>query len=134
MVEDDAKVTLDERAKEIVNTIGVKAEARTINVPIAVGDNFKLASLIKFDVTVGDMPVLGFETNSKQRIGIRHFARTTGIDVPLGTTALENAKFLIHCIENNVKFQVTNVTERAPRKLSDGTEYVPKDYSIEVIE
>lgn len=132
----DVKASIDEKANELLGSLkGVKATDRTVNASLQEGDTFKIKGLCKFDVDFGkDAACIGFVTSNGARVGVRHFARTTGVGQPLGTTAIDNAKFCAYCIENGTEFEVTNVTEREPRKLADGTEYVPKDYSISVVE
>lgn len=132
----DTKAVIDTKANELLGNLkGVKATDRTVNVSLQAGDTFKIKGLCKFDVDFGkDTACIGFVTTTGARVGVRHFARTTGVGQPLGTTAIDNAKFCAYCIENGTEFEVTNVTEREPRKLADGTEYVSKDYSIKVVE
>ena len=131
----DVKASIEEKANELLGGLtGVKSTDRTVNASLQAGDTFKIKGMCKFDVDFGKgAACVGFITDNGARVGVRHFARTS-VGQPLGTTALDNAKFCAYCIENNTEFEVTNVTEREARKLADGTEYVPKDYSIEVVE
>lgn len=117
----DQNVSATERAKAVVSALGLKGDERSVVVGLSKGDKFKLVAMNKVDLPANaDRPnqsnftPITFSTDTGATIGAKHFA---GIEIDddapaIGLTPLENAAFLVYCIDHNVTFKVDKkVTE-----------------------
>lgn len=117
----DQNVSAVERAKAVVSALGLKGDERSVVVGLSKGDKFKLVAMNKVDLpTNADRPnqsnftPITFSTDTGATIGAKHFA---GVEIDddtpvIGSTPLENAAFLVYCIDHNVTFRVDKkVTE-----------------------
>lgn len=117
----DQNVSAVERAKAVVSALGLKGDERSVVVGLSKGDKFKLVAMNKVDLPANaDQPnqsnftPITFSTDTGATIGAKHFAGVEiGDDAPaIGSTPLENAAFLVYCIDHNVTFKVDKkVTE-----------------------
>lgn len=117
----DQNVSAVERAKAVVSALGLKGDERSVVVGLSKGDKFKLVAMNKVDLPANaDQPnqsnftPITFSTDTGATIGAKHFA---GVEIDddapaIGSTPLENAAFLVYCIDHNVTFKVDKkVTE-----------------------
>lgn len=117
----DQNVSAVERAKAVVSALGLKGDERSVVVGLSKGDKFKLVAMNKVDLPANaDRPnqsnftPITFSTDTNATIGAKHFA---GVEIDddapaIGSTPLENAAFLVYCIDHNVTFKVDKkVTE-----------------------
>lgn len=117
----DQNVSAVERAKAVVSALGLKGDERSVVVGLSKGDKFKLIAMNKVDLPANaDRPnqsnftPITFSTDTGATIGAKHFA---GVEIDddapaIGSTPLENAAFLVYCIDHNVTFKVDKkVTE-----------------------
>lgn len=117
----DQNVSAVERAKAVVSALGLKGDERSVVVGLSKGDKFKLVAMNKVDLPANaDRPnqsnftPITFSTDTGATIGAKHFA---GVEIDddapaVGSTPLENAAFLVYCIDHNVAFKVDKkVTE-----------------------
>lgn len=117
----DQNVSAVERAKAVVSALGLKGDERSVVVGLSKGDKFKLVAMNKADLpTDANQPnqsnftPITFSTDTDAIIGAKHFA---GVEIDddapaIGSTPLENAAFLVYCIDHNVTFRVDKkVTE-----------------------
>lgn len=117
----DQNVSAVERAKAVVSALGLKGDERSVVVGLSKGDKFKLVAMNKADLPANaDRPnqsnftPITFSTDTGATIGAKHFA---GVEIDddapaIGSTPLENAAFLVYCIDHNVTFKVDKkVTE-----------------------
>ncbi len=117
----DQDVSAVERAKAVVSALGLKGDERSVVVGLSKGDKFKLVAMNKVDLPANaDRPnqsnftPITFSTDTGATIGAKHFA---GVEIDddapaIGSTPLENAAFLVYCIDHNVTFKVDKkVTE-----------------------
>lgn len=117
----DQNVSAVERAKAVVSALGLKGYERSVVVGLSKGDKFKLVAMNKVDLPANaDRPnqsnftPITFSTDTGATIGAKHFA---GVEIDddapaIGSTPLENAAFLVYCIDHNVTFKVDKkVTE-----------------------
>lgn len=117
----DQNVSAVERAKAVVSALGLKGDERSVVVGLSKGDKFKLIAMNKVDLPANaDQPnqsnyiPITFSTDTGAAIGAKHFA---GVEIDddapaIGSTPLENAAFLVYCIDHNVTFKVDKkVTE-----------------------
>lgn len=116
----DQNVSAVERAKAVVSALGLKGDERSVVVGLSKGDKFKLVAMNKVDLPANaDRPnqsnftPITFSTDTGATIGAKHFAGVEIDDAPaIGSTPLENAAFLVYCIDHNVTFKVDKkVTE-----------------------
>lgn len=137
----NSKLSLDERAAELVKELGVAGNTRSVAKGLQKGDVFKLTSINKVEMagaTTGFQPMT-FSTNIGATVGAKHFASVEFDDESapaLGATVEENAKFFIYCYENDLEFRCVSVREGEPRQIPGGKEdekYVPKTFKIEVL-
>lgn len=111
----DQNVSAVERAKAVVSALGLKGDERSVAVGLSKGDKFKLVAMNKVDLPANaDRPnqsnftPITFSTDTGATIGAKHFA---GVEIDddapaIGSTPLENAAFLVYCIDHNVTFKV----------------------------
>lgn len=117
----DQNVSAVERAKAVVSALGLKGDERSVVAGLSKGDKFKLVAMNKVDLPANaDRPnqsnftPITFSTDTGATIGAKHFA---GVEIDddapaIGSTPLENAAFLVYCIDHNVTFKVDKkVTE-----------------------
>lgn len=117
----DQNVSAVERAKAVVSALGLKGDELSVVVGLSKGDKFKLVAMNKVDLPANaDRPnqsnftPITFSTDTGATIGAKHFA---GVEIDddapaIGSTPLENAAFLVWCIDHNVTFKVDKkVTE-----------------------
>lgn len=117
----DQNVSAVERAKAVVSALGLKGDERSVVVGLSKGDKFKLVAMNKLDLPANaDRPnqsnftSITFSTDTGATIGAKHFV---GVEIDddapaIGSTPLENAAFLVYCIDHNVTFKVDKkVTE-----------------------
>ena len=104
-------------------------------------DIFQLVAMNKMELTNNQqregqarfVPIT-FTTNSGASIGAKHFA---GVEIDdnapaVGSTPLENANFLVWCIDHNVSFKVRNVTSEEVEAHDNVPGYTKKTYKLEV--
>lgn len=114
-------VSAVERAKAVVSALGLKGDERSVVVGLSKGDKFKLVAMNKVDLPANanqpnqsNFTPITFSTDTGATIGAKHF---TGVEIDddapaIGSTPLENAAFLVYCIDHNVTFRVDKkVTE-----------------------
>lgn len=119
----DQNVSAVERAKAVVKSLGLNGDERSVVVGLSKGDKFKLVAMNKValqnDTNQTNQPnsnftPITFSTDTGATIGAKHFA---GVEIDddapaIGSTPLENAAFLVYCIDHNVTFKVDKkVTE-----------------------
>lgn len=117
----DQNVSAVERAKAVVSALGLKGDERSVVAGLSKGDKFKLVAMNKVDLPANanqpnqsNFTPITFSTDTGATIGAKHF---TGVEIDddapaIGSTPLENAAFLVYCIDHNVTFKVDKkVTE-----------------------
>lgn len=117
----NSNLSVEERAKSVVNALGLEGNERSVVVSLSKGDKFKLVAMNKVDLpTNANQPnqsnftPITFSTDTGATIGAKHFV---GVEIDddapaIGSTPLENAAFLVYCIDHNVTFKVEKkVTE-----------------------
>lgn len=117
----DQNVSAVERAKAVVSALGLKGDERSVVVGLSKGDKFKLVAMNKVDLPANanqpnqsNFTPITFSTDTGAIIGAKHFA---GVEIDddapaIGSTPLENAAFLVYCIDHKVTFKVDKkVTE-----------------------
>ena len=135
------QVSVAERAQSVVSSLGLTGDERSVVVGLKKGDVFQLVAMNKMELTNNQqregqarfVPIT-FTTNSGASIGAKHFA---GVEIDdnapaVGSTPLENANFLVWCIDHNVSFKVRNVTSEEVEAHDNVPSYTKKTYKLEV--
>ena len=135
------QVSVAERAQSVVSSLGLTGDERSVVVGLKKGDIFQLVAMNKMELTNSQqregqarfVPIT-FTTDSGASIGAKHFA---GVEIDdnapaVGSTPLENANFLVWCIDHNVSFKVRNVTSEEVEAHDGVPSYTKKTYKLEV--
>ena len=137
----NSDLSVAERAQSVVSSLGLTGDERSVVVGLKKGDIFQLVAMNKMELTNNQqregqarfVPIT-FTTNSGASIGAKHFA---GVEIDdnapaVGSTPLENANFLVWCIDHNVSFKVRNVTSEEVEAHDNVPGYTKKTYKLEV--
>lgn len=137
----NSNLSVAERAQSVVSSLGLTGDERSVVVGLKKGDIFQLVAMNKMELTNNQqregqarfVPIT-FTTNSGASIGAKHFA---GVEIDdnapaVGSTPLENANFLVWCIDHNVSFKVRNVTSEEVEAHDNVPSYTKKTYKLEV--
>ena len=137
----NSDLSVAERAQSVVSSLGLTGDERSVVVGLKKGDIFQLVAMNKMELTNNQqregqarfVPIT-FTTNSGASIGAKHFA---GVEIDdnapaVGSTPLENANFLVWCIDHNVSFKVRNVTSEEVEAHDGVPSYTKKTYKLEV--
>lgn len=135
-------VSIEERAKSIVKDLGLNGDERSVVIGLKKGDKFFLAAMNKVELTTQTQQGEGqarfipitFTTDSGASIGAKHFA---GVEIDenapaVGSTPLENANFLVWCIDHKVVFSIKSISTEDIPKSDTTPAYVKKTYKLEV--
>jgi hypothetical protein len=137
----DQNVSAVERAKAVVSALGLKGDERSVVVGLSKGDKFKLVAMNKVDLPANaDRPnqsnftPITFSTDTGAIIGAKHFA---GVEIDddapaIGSTPLENAAFLVYCIDHNVTFKVDKKVTEHIEATTDRQAYNKNTYKVVV--
>lgn len=137
----NSDLSVEERAKSVVNALGLEGNERSVVVGLKKGDKFQIVAMNKMELTNNTqgegqarfVPIT-FTTGSGASIGAKHFA---GINIDdeapaIGSTPLENANFLVWCIDHNVTFMVKNITSEEIEAHGGVPAYTKRSYKLEV--
>lgn len=137
----NSNVSADERAKAVVEALGLEGNERSIVAGLKKGDKFQLVAMNKMELSNNTqregqarfVPIT-FTTNSGASIGAKHFAGVTiDDDAPaIGSTPLENATFLVWCIDHKVTFVVKSITSEDVEAHGEVPAYTKRTYKLEV--
>lgn len=135
----DQNVSVEDRAKAIVTSLGLEGDERSVVVGLSKGDKFKLVAMNKVELPTlnnqnGTFIPITFTTDKGATIGAKHFA---GMEIDdeapaIGSTPLENAAFLVWCIDHNVVFRVTMKTSEEVEASGDRPAYIKNTYKLAV--
>lgn len=109
------EVSVETRANEVVKSLGLSGNERSVVAGLNKGDKFSIVAMAKVDLqnnANNNFVPIAFTTNTGASIGAKHFA---GVEIDdnapaIGSTPIENAKFLVWCIDHNVTFVVKKKT------------------------
>ena len=137
----NSDLSVAERAQSVVSSLGLTGDERSVVVGLKKGDIFQIVAMNKMELSNNQqregqarfVPIT-FTTNSGASIGAKHFA---GVEIDdnapaVGSTPLENANFLVWCIDHNVSFKVRNVTSEEVEAHDNVPGYTKKTYKLEV--
>ena len=135
-------VSIEERAKSVVKDLGLNGDERSVVIGLKKGDKFSLSAMNKVELTTQTQQREGqarfipitFTTDNGASIGAKHFA---GMEIDdeapaIGSTPLENAAFLVWCIDHNVVFRVTMKTSEEVEASGDRPAYMKNTYKLAV--
>lgn len=132
----DQNVSAVERAKAVVSALGLKGNERSVVVGLSKGDKFKLVAMNKVDLPANqsNFTPITFSTDTGAIIGAKHFA---GVEIDdnapaIGSTPLENAAFLVYCIDHNVTFKVDKKVTENIEATEDRQAYKKNTYKLVV--
>lgn len=137
----DQNVSAVERAKAVVSALGLKGDERSVVVGLSKGDKFKLVAMNKVDLPANanqpnqsNFIPITFSTDTGAIIGAKHFA---GVEIDddapaIGSTPLENAAFLVYCIDHNVTFKVDKKVTEGIEATADHQAYKKNTYKLVV--
>lgn len=134
----DQNVSAVERAKAVVSALGLKGDERSVVVGLSKGDKFKLVAMNKVDLPANtnqsNFTPITFSTDTGATIGAKHFA---GVEIDddapaIGSTPLENAAFLVYCIDHNVTFKVDKKVTEDIEATTDRQAYKKNTYKLVV--
>lgn len=134
----DQNVSAVERAKAVVSALGLKGDERSVVVGLSKGDKFKLVAMNKVDLPANanqsNFTPITFSTDTGATIGAKHFA---GVEIDddapaIGSTPLENAAFLVYCIDHNVTFKVDKKVTEDIEATNDRQAYKKNTYKLVV--
>lgn len=133
-------VSAIERAKAVVSALGLKGDERSVIIGLSKGDKFKLVAMNKVDLSTNanrlqsNFTPITFSTDTGATIGAKHFAGVTIDDEApaIGSTPLENAKFLVWCIDHKVTFMVKSITSEDIEAHGGVPAYTKRTYKLEV--
>lgn len=135
----NTEVSQEQRAENLVKSLGLDGDERSVVVGLKKGDRFQIVAMNKMDLaqregqTTKFVPIT-YTTNTGASIGAKHFAGLSiDDDAPaVGSTPMENANFLVWCIDHNVTFVVKNVTTEDIEAHNGVPAYTKRTYKLEV--
>ena len=136
------EVSIEERAESVVKELGLNGDERSVVIGLKKGDKFSLVAMNKVELTTQTqqrewqarfIPIT-FTTDNGASIGAKHFA---GVEIDdkapaIGSTPMENAKFLVWCIDHKVVFSIKSISTEDIAKTESTPAYVKKTYKLEV--
>lgn len=133
------KISVEERANGVIESLGLKGDERSVVAGLNKGDKFSIVAMAKVDLQNNNannnfVPIT-FTTNTGASIGAKHFA---GVEIDddnapaIGSTPIENAKFLVWCIDHNVVFMVKRKTTEEIPATETRRAYNKNTYVLEV--
>lgn len=134
------QVSVEERASKVVESLGLSGNERSVVAGLNKGDKFSLAAMTKVELqdngqsNNNNFVPITFTTNTGASIGAKHFA---GVEIDdnapaIGSTPIENAKFLVWCIDHNVIFVVKKKTTEEVPATENRRAYNKNTYVLEV--
>ena len=137
----NSNLSVEERAKSVVNALGLEGNERSVVVGLKKGDKFQIVAMNKMELTNSTqregqarfVPIT-FTTDSGAPIGAKQFAGVTIDDEApaIGSTPLENANFLVWCIDHKVTFVVKSITSEDIEAHGEVPAYTKRTYKLEV--
>lgn len=132
------EVDVKKRAEELVKALGLTGNERSVVKSLVRGDKFTLVNMTKVTLQPRDgqtttfVPTV-FGTSNGASIGAKHFASVNIEGAPaVGSTPLENAMFLVWCIDHEVEFKVLNVDEDPVPAQNGVAAYTKKNFKLTV--
>lgn len=133
------EVSADERANEVVKSLGLSGNERSVVAGLNKGDKFKIVAMAKVELQADTqnnnnfVPII-FTTNTGASIGAKHFA---GVEITndapsIGSTPIENAKFLVWCVDHDVTFAVKKKTTEEIPATENRRAYMKNTYVLDV--
>lgn len=128
-----------DRAKQIVEALGLEGDERSVVVGLKRGDRFQIIAMNKMELPLREgqttkfVPII-FGTSTGASIGAKHFV---GVEIDddapaVGSTPVENANFLVWCIDHNVTFVVKSVVVDHIEATENSQARDKKTYKLEV--
>ena len=130
----DQNVSAVERAKAVVSALGLKGDERSVVVGLLVAMNKVDLPANANQPNQSNFTPITFSTDTGATIGAKHFA---GVEIDddapaIGSTPLENAAFLVYCIDHNVTFKVDKKVTEDIEATADRKAYKKNTYKLVV--
>lgn len=133
------QVSAEERANEVVKSLGLNGNERSVVVGLNKGDKFNIVAMTKVELQTdtqnnSNFVPITFTTNTGASIGAKHFS---GVEIDekapsIGSTPIENAKFLVWCIDHDVTFVVKKKTTEEMPATENRRAYNKNTYVLDV--
>lgn len=133
------QVSVEERANEVVKSLGLSGNERSVVAGLNKGDKFSIVAMTKVELQAdtqnnNNFVPITFTTNTGASIGAKHFA---GVEIDgnapaIGSTPIENAKFLVWCIDHDVTFVVKKKTTEEVPATENRRAYNKNTYVLDV--
>lgn len=133
------QVSAEERANEVVKSLGLRGNERSVVAGLNKGDKFSIVAMTKVELQAdtqnnNNFVPITFTTNTGASIGAKHFA---GVEIDenapaIGSTPIENAKFLVWCIDHDVTFVVKKKTTEEVPATENRRAYNKNTYVLDV--
>lgn len=133
------QVSAEERANEVVKSLGLSGNERSVVAGLNKGDKFSIVAMTKVELQAdtqnnNNFVPITFTTNTGASIGAKHFA---GVEIDenapaIGSTPIENAKFLVWCIDHDVTFVVKKKTTEEVPATENRRAYNKNTYVLDV--
>ena len=133
------QVSAEERANEVVKSLGLSGNERSVVAGLNKGDKFSIVAMAKVELQAdtqnnNNYVPITFTTNTGASIGAKHFA---GMEIDenapaIGSTPIENAKFLVWCIDHDVTFVVKKKTTEEVPATENRRAYNKNTYVLDV--
>jgi len=133
------EMSADERANEVVKSLGLSGNERSVVAGLNKGDKFKIVAMAKVELQAdtqnnNNFVPITFTTNTGASIGAKHFA---GMEIDenapaIGSTPIENAKFLVWCVDHEVTFVVKKKTTEEIPATENRRAYTKNTYVLDV--
>lgn len=135
----NTQVSAAERAESVVKSLGLNGDERSVIVGLKKGDKFQIVAMNKMELTQREgqttkfVPIT-FTTNTGASIGAKQFVGISVTDEApaVGSTPLENANFLVWCIDHNVTFKVKSMTAEDIEAKNGVPAHTKRTYTLEV--
>lgn len=132
------QLSVEDRANKVVESLGLTGNERSVVAGLNKGDKFSIVAMAKVELQDNNnnnnfVPIT-FTTNTGASIGAKHFA---GVEIDdnapaIGSTPIDNAKFLVWCIDHNVIFTVKKKTSEDIPATETRRAYTKNTYVLEV--
>ena len=132
-------VSADGRANDVVKSLGLSGNERSVVAGLNKGDKFSIVAMAKVELQAdtqnnNNFVPITFTTNTGASIGAIHFA---GVEITddapsIGSTPIENAKFLVWCVDHNVTFVVKKKTTEEVPATENRRAYMKNTYVLDV--
>lgn len=133
----DQTKSVEERTAKLLADLKLTGNERSVIAKLSKGDLFNLMAMDKSpmdDNQQSDFTPIVFVTDKGARIGAKQFV---GVEIDddapaVGLTSLENAAFLVYCVDHHVTFKVDKKTTEEIEATPTRKSYTKNTYKLSV--